>query len=177
MQKCITWTHILIFSHTPNLPPPPPPLHGKHAPPTYSFPHFAKMHNPTTHREFYCRVRCMYPTESKFIVNTTHRRTNSLVLNSKSDPVAVSYTLTYPTILLQIDLASNANTPPPFKYSVVSGEFGTLWTQTLFLYFGERRTKIYTLSTWQLNHNIYLENYGSFSKLCSFKKCHRKPDA
>ena len=47
------------------------------------------------------------------IVNTTHRRTNSLVLNSKSDPVAVSYTLTYPTILLQIDLASNANTPPP----------------------------------------------------------------
>ena len=185
MQKCITWTHILIFSHTPNLTPLPFMANMPHRL-THS-PIFAKMHNPTTYREFYCRVRYMYPTESN------PHLLECLAAKLLTQPIDVPipsywipnrtplrYQIPLPILLfyyVQIDLASNANTPPPFKYSVVSGEFGTLWTPTLFLYFGERRTKIYTLSTWQVNHNIYLENYGSFSKLCSFKKCHRKPDA
>ena len=86
-------------------------------------PIFAKMHNPTTHREFYCRVRYMYPTESN------PHLLECLAAKLLTQPIDVPiplywipnrtplrYQIPLPILLfyyVQIDLASNANTPPP----------------------------------------------------------------
>ena len=145
MQKCITWAHILVFSQTPNIPPPPISKANMSHRLTH-YPFYKDAYKPTTHREFYCRVR--YPNESNLnflewqIVNTTHWLTNSPVLNSQSDPVANRYTLTYRLSYYSlISWETPTLFPTTVQLNLVSGEFWTLWIPPLSLHFGGRRTK------------------------------------
>ena len=109
------------------------------------------MHKPTTHREFYCRVR--YPAElpnptpifwSGKFVNTTCRLTNSPVYwlpNRNPLQIGIKYPyLSYYLITVWSRKKRPPPPPPPVQLNLVSGEYWTLRTPLLFLHFGGRRT-------------------------------------